>query len=148
MLDILLVEDNQDDVFLMQLASKECNVNWNFTIVNNGSSAVELLDDLTSKGKKMPDLILLDVNLPKVNGLEVLKNIKANTHTNQIPTVVFTSSDLMSDMKYCYEHGADLYVRKPNNISDFKKVIEYVMKSCFNCHSRASGNPEVTACFN
>jgi len=128
-IDILHIEDNQDDVFLTELAIKECNINGNIVVANNGETAIKLINYLIEEEKKLPDLILLDVNLPKVTGLEVLKYIKSKI--KNVPTVVFTSSDLMPDMKYCYENGADLFVRKPNNINGFKEVMRYIKESLF-----------------
>lgn len=126
MVDILLIEDNQDDAFLVDLAIKKCKINGKLLVVNNGKDAIELLNTLVSKCTKLPDLILLDINLPKKTGLEVLQEIKTKQSTKSIPTVIFTSSDSMSDVKYSYDNGADLYVRKPNNINDLKKIIEYI----------------------
>ena len=130
-LNILLIEDNPDDVLLTKLASKDVGINGKFEVVNNGKSAIEHLTNIISMGKTFPDLILLDINLPVVNGFEVLKLIKSNQSAGSIPTVVFTSSDSISDMKYSYEHGADLFVRKPNNINDFKEVMKYIKNQCF-----------------
>lgn len=130
-IEILLIEDNPDDVLLTELASKDAGINGKFEVVNNGKSAIEHLTNIISMGKAFPDLILLDINLPVVNGFEVLKLIKSNQVTSSIPTVVFTSSDSISDMKYSYEHGADLFIRKPNNINDFKEVMKYIKNQCF-----------------
>ena len=129
-INVLLVEDNADDVFLTELASKEIGIQGKFHVINNGKSAIEHLTNLINNEKEIPDLILLDINLPVVNGFEVLKLIKSNQAISSIPTIIFTSSDSMSDMKYSYEHGADLFVRKPNNINDFKEVIKYIKNQC------------------
>ena len=131
LIDILLIEDNKDDVYLTELAVRESNIEGSFLVVNNGKTAIQLLSGLMNENKKLPDLILLDVNLPKITGIEVLKWIKAQEKMINIPTVVFTSSDSMSDMKYCYENGADLFVRKPNNINDLRNVIQYIKTHCF-----------------
>ena len=124
--DILLVEDNPDDVFLTKLAIEKSDINGEVTVANNGKAAVELLENLTTNEKKLPDLILLDINLPKMNGLEALENIKSAKATKSIPIVIFTSSDSESDMNYCYGSGVDLYIRKPNNINDLKKIMIYI----------------------
>ena len=130
-LDILLVEDNPDDVLLTELAIKESDIQGSFTLANNGKAALEILNDTVNTGERLPDLILLDINLPKVNGLEVLKEIKSNKSTSSIPTVVFTSSDAMSDMRSSYENGAELYIRKPNNIQEYKKIMKYIVENSF-----------------
>lgn len=130
-IDILLVEDNPDDIFLTELAIKESDIKGSFTLANNGKAALEILNDTVSTGEKLPDLILLDINLPKVNGLEVLKEIKSNKSTSSIPTIIFTSSDAMSDMRSSYENGAELYIRKPNNIQEYKKIMKYIVENSF-----------------
>ena len=129
-LSILIIEDNQDDVFLTELAIKECNINSEFSVVKNGEAAIELLESFIHKNKSLPDLIFLDINLPRINGLEVLKNIKSNNITKSIPAIVLTSSDLQSDMKYSYENGADLFIKKPNDINSFKDVVEFIKMKC------------------
>lgn len=119
--DILLVEDNQDDILLTQLGLKEAGLNANLTILNNGKTAVQYLQCILKDGKELPDLILLDINLPVMNGFEALKEIKSIKKMKDIPMVIFTSSDSQSDMRYGYENGADLYIRKPNNLNGFKR---------------------------
>lgn len=131
-IDILLIEDNADDVYLTELAIKESNINGNFLVINNGRTAIQLIEGLVNEAKKLPDIILLDVNLPKVTGIEVLKYIKSNSATANISTVVFTSSDSVADMKYCYESGADLFVRKPNSIQDLRSIMQYIKTHCLN----------------
>ncbi len=88
-INILLIEDNQDDVFLIEMATKECNINGSFIIANNGKTALEILEEVINDQRKPPDMILLDVNLPKVTGLEVLRHIKNGKITCSIPIVVF-----------------------------------------------------------
>ena len=132
LLDILVIEDNPDDVFLIQLAVKKANINSNISVVNNGEEGIKCLTILINEREKLPDLILLDINLPKVTGLEVLKKIKSNKSIKSIPTVIFTSSDSPSDMNYCYQNGADYYIRKPNNINSFKETMIYIKNHfCF-----------------
>ena len=127
--DILVVEDNQDDVFLINLAIKKANINSKVFVINNGEEAMNHLTKLINEKAKLPDLILLDINLPKITGLEVLKRIKSNKFIKSIFTVVFTSSDSPFDMNYCYQNGADFYIKKPNNISELKNIISLVF-SC------------------
>lgn len=131
LIDILLIEDNTDDVFLTEYAIKECNIDGNFLVINNGETAIYILREMANQANGLPDIILLDINLPKINGLEILKYIKTQDATKQIHTIVFTSSDSITDMKYCYELGADLYIRKPNNVNDFKEIIQYIKNLCF-----------------
>lgn len=128
--DILIAEDNSDDILLIELAIKNANIKGNLITANNGKRVIKILDDIKAEDKKLPDLILLDINLPKQNGLEVLKKLKSNPETKSISTVIFTSSDSISDRDYSYEHGADLYFKKPNNINDLTKIILNIKEYC------------------
>ena len=125
--DILLIEDNSDDVFLTNLAIKECDLKVKLNPINDGKLAMKTIKNIEDKKEKKPDLILLDVNLPKVNGLEVLKFIKSKDFIRSVPVVIFTSSDSYLDMNQSYEIGADLYVLKPNNITSYKGAIQYIV---------------------
>lgn len=127
--NILLVDDNSDDIFLTKLAIKKANIKSDISVVNNGEEAISLLNKLESEN--LPDLILLDINLPKITGVEVLKRIKLNTLIKSIPVIVFTSSDSSLDMEDSYQYGADHFIRKPNNINDFKEIMEYIKESWF-----------------
>ena len=132
LLNIFVIEDNPDDIFLIKLAIKKANINSNISVVNNGEEGINYLTRITNEKEKLPDLILLDINLPKVTGLEVLKKIKSNKSIKSIPTVVFTSSDSPSDMNFCYRNGADYYIRKPNNINSFTETMIYIKNHfCF-----------------
>lgn len=129
-IDIFLVEDNEDDVLLMELALKSTGIKANTLVSNTGKVAMSVLKGLIKKDK-VPDLIFLDINLPLVNGHEILKEIKSSPKTKSIPTVVFTSSDNPSDMKYSYECGADLYIKKPNNINEYRIIMSQVIEHFF-----------------
>ena len=128
--NILVAEDNPDDVFLIQLALSDSNINGSTVVVNNGKRIINYLKEVEDTKNKMPDLILLDINLPKVTGLEALKQLKALPRAKEIPIVIFTSSDAISDMNYCYENGADLYFKKPNNISELKGIMRQIKEHC------------------
>ena len=126
LLNIFVIEDNPDDIFLIKLAIKKANINSNISVVNNGEEGISCLTKLINEREKLPDLILLDINLPKITGLEVLQKIKSSKFIKSIPVVVFTSSDSPSDMNYCYQNGADFYIRKPNDINSFKESMIYI----------------------
>ena len=129
--NILLVEDNPNDIFLIKIAFEKTDIQAHLNTAINGEEAINYIKKLKPKDE-FPDLILLDINLPKVTGLEVLKFIKQNKPTSGIPTVVFTSSDLKSDMEYSYLNKADLYIHKPNNINSFKETMIYIKNHfCF-----------------
>ncbi len=127
---ILLVEDNPDDEELTLLAFKHCNVANEVIVVHDGVEALEYLFNTSDSAadpetQVMPQVVLLDINLPKVNGLEVLKRIRADKRTRLIPVVMMTSSSEEEDILKSYLHGANSYVRKP---IDFQSFIEAVQQ--------------------
>lgn len=132
---VLLIEDNADDVLLTKLAFQKAGVETEITVLNNGEDAVNYLSRYTGKEEICFDLILLDINLPRISGLEVLKKIKSDKNYSSVPVMVFTSSDSIYDMGYCYGSGADLYVKKPNNIGDFRALIIDFMELRFRLKS-------------
>jgi two-component system, response regulator len=120
---ILLVEDNPDHEELALLALKQNNIANDVVVARDG---VEALDFLFGRGqyegrdpKAMPAVVLLDLQLPKVDGLEVLKEIRANAATQLLPVVVLTSSDEEADVIQSYKLGANSYIRKPVKFQDF-----------------------------
>lgn len=122
---ILLVEDNADDELLTIRALKKNKIANNIIVARDGEEALDYLfgssENQTKKERPLPTLIILDLNLPKIDGLEVLKRLKANEQTKLIPVVVLTSSDEQTDMLSSYGLGANSYIRKP---VDFNKFIE------------------------
>jgi CheY-like chemotaxis protein len=121
---ILLVEDNPDDIQITQRALKEAKIINKLWIVRDGQEA---LDFLYHKHKYQespkPGLILLDINLPKVNGLEVLKEIKQSPDLKRIPTVILTVSRRDEDVIRGYNHGCNSFIQKP---VEFEKFVEAV----------------------
>ncbi|HEY5602823.1 MAG TPA: response regulator [Gammaproteobacteria bacterium] len=124
---ILLVEDNPDDVTLTLRALKKNNLLNEVVVARDG---VEALDYLFHEGRYasaaleyLPELVLLDLKLPKVDGLEVLKRIRSSEATKLLPVVILTSSNEQSDIISGYELGVNSYIRKP---VDFEQFIEAV----------------------
>jgi two-component system, response regulator len=126
--DILLVEDNIDDAELTIRQLKKHNMANNMVHVTDGEEALEYI---FSTGKyagrpmdKPPKLVLLDIQMPKVNGIEVLEKIKSGTHTKTIPVVILTSSKENPDVQKCYALGANSYIVKPVNFEGFAEAIK------------------------
>ena len=119
---ILLVEDNEGDILLTIEALKEEKNTFTISVVRDGWEAIQFLN---KKGKYinefMPDVILLDINLPKVNGIEVLKNIKNNKLLLHIPINILTTSSSPEDIKICLYNKADFFTTKPLNANQFYK---------------------------
>ncbi|MBU8892334.1 MAG: response regulator [Bacteroidales bacterium] len=125
---ILLVEDNPDDIELVLLAFQSGNIANEIDIVKDGEEA---LDYLFCKEKykdrhcdEVPALVLLDLNLPKVSGLEVLKEIRANKKTSLLPVVIFTSSNQEKDITESYKLGANSFIQKPVDYIKFQSAIQ------------------------
>ena len=124
---ILLVEDNPDDVALTLRALKKNNISNEVVIARDG---VEAIDYLFGQGawagrdlEQRPILILLDLKLPKVDGLEVIKRIRADERTRLLPVVILTSSNEESDLINGYALGANSYVRKPVDFNQFSEAV-------------------------
>lgn len=125
--NILLVEDNQGDVLLTQEAFEETGSNSEIYVVNDGQEAINFLEQIPPYTHAVtPDLVLLDINLPKINGHEVLRYIKSNSGLKQIPVIMFTTSSSEKDISSCYSNYANCYITKPNDVADFFKIIDNV----------------------
>jgi two-component system response regulator len=120
---ILLVEDNPDDEALTLRALKRNNILNEVTVAHDGAEALEFLFADGGADVTPPGLILLDLKLPKVDGLEVLRRIRTDKRTEIIPVVVLTSSKLDEDVIASYRNGANGYVRKPVKFSEFVEAI-------------------------
>jgi CheY-like chemotaxis protein len=107
---ILLVEDNDADAFLIQEALREAGVHSSVDVVADGEQAMAHLHD---RGPRKPELMLLDLNLPRMDGREVLARVKADPGLRDIPVIVLTTSSAPSDVELAYHRGANAYVRKP-----------------------------------
>ena len=121
---ILLVEDNEGDIFLVSEALEEGKIVNKISVARDGKEAVDFLD---RKGKyeneELPDLILLDVNLPKKNGHEVLAYIKAKEELKQVPVIMLTTSSAEKDILLSYKNHANCFITKPVDVDNFLKVI-------------------------
>ena len=123
---ILLVEDNPDDVALTLRALKKNNILNPINVATDGAEALKILFDADHADPTGPGLILLDLKLPKVDGLEVLHRIRGDERTKLVPVVVLTSSKLEEDILSSYRNGANAYVRKPVNFAEFAEAIKTV----------------------
>jgi two-component system response regulator len=121
---ILLVEDNRDDVELTLRALKSNNITNEVVIASDGVQALEHLFGAESQPapRELPSIVLLDLNLPKVNGLEVLKKIRSDDRTALLPVVILTSSTEERDMVEGYKLGANSHVQKPVDFLEFTQA--------------------------
>jgi len=122
---ILLVEDNPDDIELTLKAFGKQKLVNNIIVARDGEEALDILfqRDKESAAQQSIDLILLDLKLPKVDGLEVLRQVKENPKTRVIPVVILTSSKEENDLNESYRLGANSYIRKPVNFEKFTEVV-------------------------
>jgi two-component system response regulator len=121
---ILLIEDNPDDEMLTLRALKKNSILNEISVAHDGAEALELLFAKASSGEPLPGLILLDLKLPKVDGLEVMRRIRADERTRIIPVVILTGSKLDEDILAGYRGGANAYVRKPVNFAEFADAVK------------------------
>jgi CheY-like chemotaxis protein len=112
---IIVAEDDADDRYLMQTALGETGFTENVTFVDNGVELIHYLEAIeeTPTETHLPRLILLDLNMPKMDGREVLKKIKSHDHFKKIPVVVFSTTKNQMEVKRCYDLGANTYIVKP-----------------------------------
>jgi CheY-like chemotaxis protein len=125
--EILLVEDNPGDVRLMREAFREISVPHRLTVAESGRKALQLLRrEAGCEDAPRPDLVLLDLLLPDVHGLEVLATIKNDPALRRIPTVVFSSSQNRDEVAQAYNLNANSYIAKPADLPDFIRVVRGV----------------------
>ena len=125
--EILLVEDNEGDVGLVEEVLEEAKIRNIIHVANDGEEAILFLHGYGKfSGSPRPDIILLDLNLPKKDGREVLKEIKENDNLKNIPIVILTTSGAEKDILRAYELHANAYVTKPLDFDEFIKVVESI----------------------
>jgi CheY-like chemotaxis protein len=121
---ILLVEDNEGDILLTREALEEARMLSSLSVVHDGKAAVDFLSEASKREDKiLPDLVLLDVNLPKKNGHEVLKFIKTDLVLKHIPVIMLTTSSSEKDINLAYNNYVNCYITKPVDADDFLNVV-------------------------
>jgi two-component system, chemotaxis family, response regulator Rcp1 len=132
--EVLLVDDNPADIDLTQETLAQSKQLFHVSAVSDGSEAICFLRQQGKfRNAPSPDLVLLDLNLPRKDGREVLATIKADPLLQRIPILVFTTSDAASDVIRSYELGANCYLRKPGNLPDFIALVQLLEKFWFDC---------------
>lgn len=122
---ILLVEDSPTDAAIMAAAFEEIGCENQIEIATNGIAAIEILETIEqSNDRGMPGLILLDLNLPRKSGIEVLKEIKQHPTWKKIPTVILSSSSSQTDIDNTYQCHANAYLAKPRELSQYRLVVQ------------------------
>lgn len=119
-ISILLADDDKADCLLFQEALEELPVTAQLTIVYNGE---ELLDELANSESKLPDVLFLDLNMPRKNGFAALGAIKRDAKLQRLPVVIFSTTSELEAVKQVFKDAAHYYICKPDNFSDLKKMI-------------------------
>jgi CheY-like chemotaxis protein len=122
-INILLVEDNEGDIVLTMEALKEGRLHNTVTVIRDGEAAIGFLDD---RENAAPDLILLDINLPRIDGKEVLRFIKSHPVHKSCPVIMLTTSSREKDIVDAYNEYANCYIVKPVNLESFMEVVRSI----------------------
>ncbi len=126
-IEILLVDDDPAHVRLTMEVIKGCKIRNNVTVMRNGEEALNFLFKRPPfEDRAMPDLIMLDLNIPKKSGLEVIKEIRQGPEIKNLPVIVLTTSDDAKDIETAYKLGANCYITKPVDLNQFINVINCI----------------------
>lgn len=119
---IVIVEDNPADVLLLRAALKSHEVNSALFVARDGDEAIHVLEDVDKTEIPCPDLIVLDLNLPRRNGFEVLERVRSSEKCGNKPVVILSSSEAATDRAQAARLGASCYIRKPSTLKDFMSI--------------------------
>ena len=125
-LTVLTVDDSEDDTLLFQRACRKIEVSFGLYTVNDGQRGIDYISGADAFANRqqypLPDLLLLDLKMPKKNGFEVLEWVREQSVSKNLPVIIFTSSENDGDIQQAYEKGANWYVMKPVNYNDLLKI--------------------------
>lgn len=121
---ILLIEDDPDDVELLQDFLNDSDIFYEMNVINDGA----LVSDYLKTNADLPDVIVLDLNLPRVHGKEILKEIKFRSSYSEVPLLILTTSSSREDMEYSYQYGAKKFLRKPTNMEGIKMTVTTIIE--------------------
>lgn len=122
-IEILLVEDNEDDVLIIQEALAEAKLLNLVKVASDGEEALEYLRQENNQDADLPGLVLLDINMPRKNGFEVLETVKADPGLQHIPVIMLTVSDRDTDIVKSYAKGASSFLKKPVSFDELREVV-------------------------
>ncbi|MEM9862915.1 MAG: response regulator [Myxococcota bacterium] len=143
-IEILLVEDNPGDILLTQKAFERARILNQLSVVRDGESALDYLHQRSPyEDAARPELILLDINLPQVNGQEVLREIKSHPTLRRIPVIMLTSSERERDIANSYDAHANSYITKPPKLDQLAAAMERIDQYWFALVRRAKAEDEV-----
>lgn len=131
---IMLADDDEDDRLFFKEAFDAIKI---FTVVKSANDGVELMEYLSESGNTLPDILFLDLNMPRKSGMECLMDIKRMDHLKEIPIAIYSTSASEQDIENTFVKGANIYIKKPNDFGALKKLLEEVIK--MNWHYQTSG---------
>ncbi len=120
---ILLVEDDEGHAMLVQMNLRDAGISNPIEHIDNGRTALEYLQRLTTNEQPAPLIVLLDLNLPEIDGYTILAQLKSDPKTHKVPVVILTSTDDPGEINRCYELGCNMFLRKPVDYSSFTHAI-------------------------
>lgn len=123
-IQIFLIEDDADDIELLEVSLKDNRVNYNMDVVMEGDKVQDYLKNC----KSLPHIIVMDFNLPRVHGREIIKQIKSSNEFRNIPLIVLTTSTAKEDIEYSYKMGADSFITKPTTIQGFNAAVGTIVQ--------------------
>ena len=123
---ILLADDDESDRFLFKEAFEELKIK---SVIHSVKDGIQLIDYLIEKNAELPHLIFLDFNMPRKNGLECLKEIRANEKFKQIPVIIYSTSASKNNIEDTFRNGANVYIKKPADFSILKKLLAKVVSA-------------------
>lgn len=122
---ILLVEDDRDDAELLKNALDENSVKYDLHLISQGDKAVSWLIDCDA----LPDIVVMDLNLPKLHGREILQKLKNEGRFNNLPIVVLSTSSSAEDISFCMENGAKSFIIKPTTLEGFNNAVDTIIRN-------------------
>jgi two-component system, response regulator len=125
--NVLLIEDDLVQIDLARRAAAECCPDINLTVVGGGDAVLDWINASVAERKQMPHIILLDLKLPKLDGLAVLRQLRIHEATRDIPVVAFSAEYTQDDMRMSYQVGANTFVAKPTDLAQFKGFLREQM---------------------
>ncbi|HKH63031.1 MAG TPA: response regulator [Flavitalea sp.] len=123
-IQIFLIEDDADDIELLEVSLKDNKIEYSMDVVMEGDK----VQDYIMNCKKLPNIIVMDFNLPRVHGREIIKQIKSNQEFRNIPLLVLTTSTAREDIEYSYKMGADSFITKPTTIQGFNATVGTIVQ--------------------
>ena len=133
---ILIADDDADDRFLVKAAFDDTGFNDTLLFVENGVEAIDEMNQRLTQGNQLPQLILLDLNMPKKDGREVLRELKQHPLLKKIPVVIFSTTNNPQEIARCYDLGANSYITKPNSFEQLINILSAVRQYWLQINSR------------